>query len=456
MEEVILTSCQSYAIDRVLTNYKEKRHMTISGPAGSGKSFLTKYLLSKLDELRVSYVLCTPTHAAKNVLTKMSGKAAVTIHSLLRIHPETYEDQQEFAQSKVPDLSNVRLVIVDEASMVDDDLFAILMNSIHPDCVVLGIGDKKQIQPVKHSPGRKSPFFRPDVGLDQIEIKTIVRQSADNPLIQVATKIRCGGWIYENFDKVKKQGVLKCRDFNQMMTAYLRQIKTPSDLINYRVLSYTNEVVNSVNKIIRKHVYKTEEPYVVGEYLVLQQPVIIEYEKDGEKFSEVLLNNGEIVKIVRLEYNDDTKISLPLTLTKHAKTARLFVVSVDDVDIKEGEAETEDSEEYDDSELVSFEVIWDVDSSFEISATLQEGASQYKQLNRYDRATKNYWKMFWALKNRFIETKSLGAQTFHKSQGSTVTGVCIIQNGLNMLSDTEAEELLYVGTTRPTKWALYI
>lgn len=58
---------------------------------------------------------------------------ATTIHSALKISPVTNEELRVFEQQKgkkAPDLSTCRVFVVEEASMVDMDLFRIIRRSI--------------------------------------------------------------------------------------------------------------------------------------------------------------------------------------------------------------------------------------------------------------------------------------------------------------------------------------
>ncbi|ADM79886.1 Dda DNA helicase [Aeromonas phage phiAS5] len=446
LAKIILTDCQKRSIDAVLN---DRSHITISGPAGSGKSFLTKILIKKLIEKNNGgVILSAPTHQAKIVLSKMSGYTASTIHSIMKIHPDTYEDVREFKQSKSDkakkDLNEVRYLIVDEASMVDNDLFEIILKSVHPYCQIIGIGDKHQIQPVRHAPGEISPFFT-DKRFRLSEMNTIVRQQAGNPIIQVATKIRQGGWFETNWDKETGTGVLDVKNIANLMKVYLSKVKTPEDLLNYRMLAYTNEVVNSFNRVIRKQVYQTTEPFIDSEYLVMQEPVIRETDVGGETFTETLLNNGETVKIIPGSIKRESRyINLPMVDPVQIEVATMMVERTE-VDLTDDvDAETE----------VEISVVWDANSQVQLDEALSYAASQYKAMGK-GKATTRYWEIFWEVKNMFTNTKSLGASTFHKSQGTTVIGVCVYTGDMNFAQFEIQTQLGYVGCTRAQKWVMY-
>ncbi|QQG34009.1 DNA helicase [Aeromonas phage ZPAH1] len=426
-EEVTLTPSQQRVIDFVMNG---TGHVTVSGPPGSGKTFLAKYLIDAIgDSLGVT--LAAPTHQAKIVLSEMSGMEACTIHSLMKVHPETLEDIQIFDQSKIPDLSKLRWLFVDEWSMYDKKLFQIIMKSIPAFTRIIAFGDKDQIQPVSHEPGVLSPFYT-DPRFTQIEMTDIMRQSLDNPIIQVATDIREGGWIHHNWNKENKTGVFKVKSISELVNSYLRVVKTPEDLINYRFLAYTNKVVDKVNGIIRKHVYKTDKPIIEGEKLVLQEPVMVEHD-DG--IIETIYTNGETITVKSIEVRNDTV---------HIDGSPDFNIECASILARSDYSGIEHK----------FSVFYGNEAKEEFDFRISEAAGVIKQMPR-GVSQRNAWDSFWCAKKRYIDVKSLGACTIHKSQGSTVKGVWLALHDISYADDSLQQQLCYVAVTRPTQFCLY-
>lgn len=405
--------------------------MTIRGPAGVGKSFITKYLIDSCEE-KNGIFLATPTHQAKIVLAKMSGLGVSTLHSLLKIHPQTYEEVRTFEQAGDPELQDCRILFVDEASMVDDDLFEILMTSIHPHCRVIAIGDKEQIQPVKHEPGVLSPFFS-DQRFLQVEMETILRQAADNPIIQVATAIRQGGSLHHLTKEGK--GVFKLPDLRTYFKLFFAKVKQPEDLLQYRMLSFTNDVVDKCNSAIREEIYKTEEPYFPGEFLVLQNPVVIKEKFKGIEMVETLFNNGQIVQIESLR-KVDFVMNLPLT---YKKTIQVYQLNCLDLET---------------NEVKPMKVLATVNDQIELQDYLNKAAQLYKGAPGKNK--KAMWSQFWALKDAFAETKPLGANTVHKSQGTTLTGTLYYTRDKSYADLAIQRQLDYVACTRPTDFLAFM
>lgn len=427
----MLNEGQQRAYDRAM---ETDDHLTITGPAGSGKTFLTKYILDGLDAKMKRVVICAPTHQAKIVLTEMSGREAITIHSLLRINPETYEDQMEFTQSEIPDLSEVDVIVIDEASMIDDDLFKILLDCIPSNLRVLGIGDKEQLQPVRHLDGHISPMFNE---FESVELTEVVRQAAGNPLIQVATEIREGGDLRHNWCKDTKRGVYHVKNSMALIEAFKRVVHTPEDLLDYRMFAFTNNNVDILNGYIRTHVYKTTEPFVMGEYFVMQAPVV---KKDG-KFVETLLQNGEIVKIVSDPEREAMALKLPRMEVGACEVARMTVERLD--------PRIPDEKKY-----VEITCFWDEKAEKTFGRYLFYAANEYRGLAR-SKTRNMLWDLYWELKGRISVTKSLGASTIHKAQGVTLKGCCLYAADFHYAGPAQQRQLKYVGSTRGSDWCLY-
>lgn len=91
-----------------------------------------------------------------------------------------FEKKQGNAQDA--ELASDAILVVDEASMVNDSLHGDTLNAL-PCVTILYVGDREQLPPVE---GRWGPDFdNPTAALTRIH-----RQALDNPIIAVATKLR--------------------------------------------------------------------------------------------------------------------------------------------------------------------------------------------------------------------------------------------------------------------------
>ncbi|MEM8936063.1 MAG: AAA family ATPase, partial [Pseudomonadota bacterium] len=148
------------------------------GYAGAGKTTLARHIADDADG-DVSFAAFTGK--AAYVMRQKGCVDATTIHALI-YRPSAADDDgaPSFTIRRDAPASKADLIIVDECSMVDEDLGRDLLSFGKP---VLVLGDPAQLPPVKGG-----GFFtdaEPDVMLTEIH-----RQAADNPIIRLSMAIR--------------------------------------------------------------------------------------------------------------------------------------------------------------------------------------------------------------------------------------------------------------------------
>lgn len=153
------------------------------GYAGTGKTTLARHIAEHIDG---EVAFGAFTGKAAHVLRQKGCSGATTIHSLIyRPANQDEEDGQAeplFTLRRDAPASEASLIIIDEVSMVDEELGRDLLSFGVP---VLVLGDPAQLPPVKGA-----GFFieeDPDIMLSEIH-----RQAADNPIIQLSMEIREG------------------------------------------------------------------------------------------------------------------------------------------------------------------------------------------------------------------------------------------------------------------------
>lgn len=150
------------------------------GFAGTGKTTLARHIAADIDG---NVVFGAFTGKASLVLKKKGCANASTIHSLI-YKPKQDEDTGlvEFHLNPDSPITTAALVIIDEVSMVGEDLARDLLSY---GVKVLVLGDPAQLPPVKGE-----GFFinaEPDILLTDIH-----RQAAENPIIRMSMDVREG------------------------------------------------------------------------------------------------------------------------------------------------------------------------------------------------------------------------------------------------------------------------
>ena len=287
MEKVTLTSDQEIAknlIEEWFFN-TDNQVFVLSGYSGTGKTFLIDYVVREALHLKAGdeAVFVSPTGKAAANLVK-NGTIAGTVHSLIYMRDGDEFDVDEngeiiekhalsfIKREKIDE--RIRLIIVDEASMVNETVLYDLL-SFNVKC--LFCGDGAQLPPVN---GECPLLGNPNYTLTQI-----VRQAKDNPIIQVATMAREGKRIpYGKYgDKVCVVGR------NALSPAERKRLFLKAD----QIICGRNKTRNSLNAEIRgyKGIPVEQELPIEGEKLIC---TLNDWEKPLDKDERFYLVNGII------------------------------------------------------------------------------------------------------------------------------------------------------------------
>jgi exodeoxyribonuclease V len=150
------------------------------GYAGTGKTTLARHIAEGVDG---EVVFGAYTGKAALVLRSKGCAEASTIHSMIYRSREGDENGPRFVLNRSSAAAKADLIVIDECSMVDEELGRDLLSFGRP---VLVLGDPAQLPPVKGG-----GFFteaEPDVMLTEVH-----RQAHDNPIVHLSMRVREGG-----------------------------------------------------------------------------------------------------------------------------------------------------------------------------------------------------------------------------------------------------------------------
>ncbi len=170
----------------------DRQVFRLFGYAGTGKTTLARHLAEGVDG---DVLFAAFTGKAAQVLRSKGASKASTIHSLI-YRPrgeETVEDEETgkkevlpmFSLNRQSPVSEASLIIIDECSMVDEDLGRDLLSF---GTQVLVLGDPGQLPPI--SGGGFFTEHEPDILLEEIH-----RQALDNPIVELARQVREGSQV---------------------------------------------------------------------------------------------------------------------------------------------------------------------------------------------------------------------------------------------------------------------
>jgi ATP-dependent exoDNAse (exonuclease V), alpha subunit - helicase superfamily I member len=148
-----LTADQAEALRQIEAAYEPGGFYLLTGHAGSGKTYLMQRLTKNMLARRRCILLSAPTHKAVAVLARKLSEANIrdvpcrTIHSILSLTPKPRTDRLVFERERDAEPVTADVVVVDECSMVSEDLHRHIKRHL-PKAFVLFVGDPAQLPPV--------------------------------------------------------------------------------------------------------------------------------------------------------------------------------------------------------------------------------------------------------------------------------------------------------------------
>ena len=221
----------------------EPQVFRLFGYAGTGKTTLAKQIA---DDAAGEVAFGAYTGKAALVLKSKGCRGASTIHSMIyRTQGDEEEETPSFVLNKKASANDADLIVIDECSMVDEELGRDLLSFGKP---VLVLGDTAQLPPVKGG-----GFFtdaEPDVMLTEVH-----RQAADNPIIRMSMTVREGGR-------------LQLGDYGDSRVIRRAAIEAPRVMQSDQVLVGINKTRRAYNGRMRTLLGRGGDKPEVGEKLV--------------------------------------------------------------------------------------------------------------------------------------------------------------------------------------------
>lgn len=176
-----LSDEQRRAIRIALTS----RVTVITGGPGTGKTTIMKALVAGLDSAGIRPTLAAPTGRAARRLADATGREARTIHRLLEYSPDT----GRFLRSETLPL-RTSFLIVDEASMMDIELAASLLDALAPRSSLVLVGDRDQLPSV--GPGSVLRDVIESQLVPVVALNEIYRQARESQIVANAHRLNQG------------------------------------------------------------------------------------------------------------------------------------------------------------------------------------------------------------------------------------------------------------------------
>lgn len=159
--------------------------MVLTGGPGTGKTTIINALIQVFATAKAKILLAAPTGRAAKRMAESAGREAKTLHRLLEYSPR----DDAFTRNENNPLA-CGLLIVDEASMMDTQLFFHLLKAVPLGATLLLVGDVHQLPSV--GPGNVLRDIIASKAVHVAELTEIFRQSAESEIICNAHRMNKG------------------------------------------------------------------------------------------------------------------------------------------------------------------------------------------------------------------------------------------------------------------------
>jgi len=242
LNAITLSEAQKEAV----INLVGSRVLVLTGLPGTGKTTVLRTIVSLFQRTGVSFALMAPTGIAAKRLSAVTGHPAATIHRTFRFNGEAWEFNGDNKFS-------IGAVVLDESSMIDQELFFRVLDALVEGTILVLVGDDAQLPSV--GPGNVLRELIKCPVIPTVRLTQIFRQAQGSEIVLNSHRINKGepisaGSLDSDFSFISMTDEDKIADLVVRMATKLK-----SRDANFQVLSpkYDGTVgVNNLNNLLRE------------------------------------------------------------------------------------------------------------------------------------------------------------------------------------------------------------
>lgn len=159
--------------------------LVVTGGPGTGKTTIVKVLLEVIRRKNAKPLLAAPTGRAAKRLSEVTGREARTIHRLLEFNFRKGGFQRDEQNPLHADI-----IIIDEVSMIDNNLMYFLLKAVSKQTTLILIGDSNQLPSV--GPGNVLHNIIDSNMVEVVRLEEIFRQAQESQIVINAHRINRG------------------------------------------------------------------------------------------------------------------------------------------------------------------------------------------------------------------------------------------------------------------------
>lgn len=288
--------------DDIKKNISEKIYINskvglIYGSAGTGKTEMIKIISKIFDGKNIAFL--AKTNAALNNIKIRVGREAMASYEFYTV--------DKFIDDSIRD--NYDLIVVDECSMVENDIMLQMLRKNNYDCLLL-VGDIYQIEAIEF--GNWFRFAKELISENSYELTENFR-TTNNGLKKLWSKVR-------NLDEGITEKTID-EDYSEILSESIFENRKEEEIV--LCLNYDGPYgINNINRYLQMTNHNEAIEWGINTYKV-GDPIIF---SDVRRFSSVLYNNlkGKILKIEK----DDGSITFELFVERNISDFDAFINSI--------------------------------------------------------------------------------------------------------------------------------
>lgn len=330
----------------------------LSGGPGTGKTTTINMMLHYFESMGLDIFLAAPTGRAAKRMTEATGFEARTIHRLLELNGALSDEdgrKVRFERNEQTPLE-ADVIIIDEMSMVDIQLFQSLLKAVIPGTRLILVGDVNQLPSV--GPGQVLRDIIDSGRFPGMELKRIFRQAEESDIVVNAHKINRGEQIELN-NKSKDFFFLERNDVNVIYKHMIQLIQdklpgyvhaSPMDIQVLTPMRKGSLGCETLNGILQRYLNPPAEDkreHVVGDVLYREGDKVMQIRNNYQLEWEVVsrygipvdrgmgIFNGDVGRILEInetaaelvvEYDEQRRVTYPFSMLEELELSYAVTV----------------------------------------------------------------------------------------------------------------------------------
>lgn len=318
----------------------------LSGGPGTGKTTTINMIIRYFEAEGMDILLAAPTGRAAKRMTEATGYEARTIHRLLELNSSLSDENTKkinFERNQDNPLE-ADVIIIDEMSMVDIQLFQSLLKAIIPGTRLILVGDVDQLPSV--GPGQVLRDIIDSKAFPMVTLQKIFRQAGESDIVVNAHRVNRGEPLVLN-KKSKDFFLLERKDVNVIYKHMIQLIQdmlpgyvgtTPFDIQVLTPMRKGSLGCETLNGILQRYLNPPDErkrEHASGESIFREGDKVMQVKNNYQLEWEIVSRygipidkgmgvfNGDMGRIIEMneaasvltvEYDEHKRVTYPFSL----------------------------------------------------------------------------------------------------------------------------------------------